>query len=463
MKKIFITTAIDYTNDVIHIGHAYQKIFADALARYYRLVGKKTFFLTGNDQYGITNLKASINAKRDPYEYVKEISEKDREEFKSLNISYDRYIETTDKDHIETVSDFYTRVFDNGDIYKAPYEGLYCEGCESNKTLSELVDGKCPLHPTREIQKITEENYFFRWSKYSSFLEDLIVTDKLKVSPDFRKNEMLAFIKSGIQDIPISRPISKLSWGIPIPNDKTHVIYVWFDALINYFTEGKKDFWDEDTNIIHILGKDNARWHILLWPAMLKSAGLRLPDNVYVHGFINLEGKKVSKSLGNIIRPTELVGEYGSDAVRYFFLKYGPEKEDVNITREGIKQVYESELANDWGNLVSRVAKMGEGLRYEKQDLKYDREIGELIEGFQIREALEKIHGLISKENIRINENEPWSLDGKEKEIFLLSSIQIIVNTAYLLLPFMPETSNRIIKQFTEGEVVAQKPYFMRK
>lgn len=467
MKKILITTAIDYTNDVIHIGHAYQKIVADTVTRYYRLIDCEVFFVTGNDQYGTTNYKAAQKAGKDPLSFVKDISAKDRKQFRALHIQYDRYIETTDKDHHETVAEFYLKSFKNGDIYKAPYQGLYCEGCEANKTLSELVDGKCPMHLTREIQKVEEENYFFRWKKYSEILRDLLKKDKVKVIPSGRKKEMLGFIKNGIQDIPISRPIEKVPWGIPVPNDPKHVIYVWFDALINYFTAAKKiDYWDDNTEIIHILGKDNARWHVLLWPAMLLSVGLRLPNVVYTHGFINLNGQKISKSLGNVIRPTDLVKEFGTDAVRYYFLRYGPESEDVDVSIDKLRDCYNTELANDWGNLVQRVVTLAEKGGYENTEIrkiKYDREIGSTIEQFAIREAIEKIHDHVRKVNENINQEEPWKKNGKELNEFLTKTIQEIRWIAYHLLPFMPESSKKILDQFSMEKIIVKVPYFPRK
>jgi len=362
-KKFFITTAIDYTNDVIHIGHAYQKILADTLARYYRLkIGKEnTYFLTGTDEYGTTNQKAAEKAELSPKEYVDGISSKNKEQIDYLNISYDRFIRTTDADHKEQVINFYKKSLENGDIYKDSYEGLYCEGCESYKTLTELnEEGECLLHPTRKIQKIQEENYFFKWSKYSDFLLDLL-KDETFVLPEGKCKEMIAFVEQGLKDLPVTRPKYKVSWGIEAPNDTEHVLYVWFDALVNYFTAGKPlGFWEDDTKIVHILGKDNARWHALLWPAMLKSAGYRVPSTIYVHGFINLNGEKISKSRGNVIRPSDLVRDFGVDAVRYYFLKQGPIVEDVDISIDQLKEVYNSDLANGLGNTVSRIAKLAE-------------------------------------------------------------------------------------------------------
>src|SRR3990170_6704367 len=287
-KKFYITTAIDYTNDVIHVGHAYQKIMSDVLARYHRLVGDKTFFLTGTDEHGGTSEQGAKKAGKAPKEFVDEIAQKDKEQLDTLNISYDRFIRTTDKDHKKAVTDFYLKVKATGDIYKGKYKGFYCTGCESYKTLTEVIEGKCPLHPTRELEEIREENYFFRWSKYRNFLKKHILDNPNFIKPESQRKNMLGFLEQGLEDIAISRPKNKVSWGIEVPDDPGHVIYVWFDALINYIS-GAPDFWPAD---LHVLGKDNVRWHTLLWPAMLKSAHHELPKTIYGHGFITLDGQK---------------------------------------------------------------------------------------------------------------------------------------------------------------------------
>lgn len=489
MNKILITTAIDYTNDVIHIGHAYQKIMADCLARFYRLAldENSVFFLTGTDEYGTTNETAAKKANKNPKVFIDEISAKDKEQLASLNISFNRFIRTTDKDHHLTVKAFYQKVLAGGDIYKGYYEGLYCNGCEAYRTLTELVNGQCAIHPTKEIIKIKEENYFFRWSKYQSFLKNYIEKNQQFILPLSKRQEMLVFLKKGLQDIPISRPKFKVSWGIPVPDDDTQVIYVWFDALINYYTAASpKGFWDEKTKIIHIIGKDNLRWHALLWPAMLKSAGV-IPHgygkggvtspfcrggvtsplhSIYAHSFINLNGQKISKSLGNVIRPSELVKQFGSDAVRYFFLKYGPLVDDVDISIEQIKKIYNSELANDWGNLVSRVAKLcGQQIIGSKNfcSLRLSESTAKYLHFFQIPDALEEISKRICQINQFINQEEPWKKKKEELEKILTSAVFQIRQIAFDLQPFMPETSAKILKQFQPNvEIKSAKPYFPR-
>jgi len=460
-KKFYVTTAIDYTNDVIHIGHSYQKIIADVLARYHRLIGDKTFFLTGTDEHGGTSEQAAKKAGKTPKEYVDEISKKDKEQLDLLNISYDRFIRTTDSDHKKVVEEFYKKVEAARDIYKGEYKGFYCTGCESYKNPSEIIDGKCSLHPTRELEEINEENYFFRWSKYADFLKKHIKDNPDFIKPESQRKNMLGFLEQGLEDIAISRPIEKVSWGIPVPNDPKQTIYVWFDAIINYIS-GAPDFWPAD---VHILGKDNVRWHALLWPAMLKSAGYKLPKTIYGHGFINLNGEKISKSRGNVIRPSELVEKFGIDAVRYYFIKYGPLTEDVDISLDKIKEVYNSDLANGLGNLVSRIAKLCEnsGFEFERKEInKLDEDISKSLDEFRFDEALKIIWGKITEIDQYININEPWRLEGEELKKILTYSVNSLVTIAYCLLPFLPETAEKIEKQFKGPKIKAEAPLFPR-
>ncbi|EKE00234.1 MAG: hypothetical protein ACD_22C00072G0017 [uncultured bacterium] len=470
-KKYLITTAIDYTNDVIHIGQAYEKILADATARFLRLKhgDKNVFFLTGTDEHGTTNEKAAKARNLSPLEHVTDISKKDQEQADALQISYNRFFRTTDEDHKKTAADFFDKAFKAGDIYKHKYQGLYCEGCEAYKTLSELNDqGQCLLHPTREIQKVDEENYFFKWAKYSNYLKTLVSSAGF-VLPEGKQKEMLAFIENGIQDIPVTRPKYKLSWGITPKNDAEHVIYVWFDALINYFTVGSQlGFWDEDTSIVHFVGKDVARWHTLLWPAMLQSAGYRSPDQVYVHGFINLDGQKISKSRGNVIRPTDLVTKYGVDAVRYYFLKHGPIVEDVNISMSHLEEVYNADLANGLGNTVARLAKLAEksGLDFETAPIPdniWESDIFKPFEEYRVDVVLQNIWGLLSELDKHINENEPWKItDRKKLHQVLTEEINKLRIVAVLLEPFIPQTAKLIQEQFASPKIKAVSGLFPR-
>lgn len=472
-KKIFITTAIDYTNEVIHIGHAYEKVLADCVARYERKRRgeENVLFTTGTDEHGTTSEKAAEKRGLKPEKHVSDISKKDRKQLDALNVSYDRFIRTTDKDHIKTSIDFYKKAFDNGDIYKSKYQGFYCEGCEAQKTLTELDEnGQCSYHPSREIQKLDEENYFFKWARYSNFLKNLIKSNRLLVQPKGKRKEMLSFLEGGLHDITVSRPKYKVSWGVTTPNDPEQVIYVWYDALINYYTEGKpKGFWDENTEIVHFVGKDIIRWHVLLWPAMLESVGSRLPDRIYIHGFINLEGQKISKSLGNVIRPTEIVEKYGCDTVRYYLLKHGPIVEDVDISIPHLEEVYNADLANGLGNTVSRLAKLAEisdlefELAKEKEKIWDSKIFLPLNKDFRVDVVLQNIWKRLGNLDKHINENEPWSITDKDElKIILQEEINELREIAKILEPFIPETSRQIQKQFGKEIIKSERPLFPR-
>lgn len=466
MNKFYITTAIDYVNDTIHVGHAFQKIAADVLARYQRiqLGDENVFFLTGTDEYGKKVEKAAQEAKISTKELADKISKSDRSEQDALNISYNRFIRTTDPDHTKAVGDIWRKVKANGDIYLGDYSGLYCEGCEAYYSEEDLVDGHCPFHPNLEIKKVTEKNYFFRWSKYKDFLISLINTNEDFISPKTRRNEMLEFANK-IQDIPVSR--SNFRWGIPVPDDPNQVIYVWFDALINYVTgvgylDDKKlfeKFWPAD---VHILGKDNLRWHALLWPAMLKSADLEIPKTILVNGFLNLDGQKISKSLGNVIRPTDLVKKYGVDGVRYYLLRYTVLTEDSDISEAKLVQAYNSDLANGLGNLTSRIARLIEQNSVkvdETTKLKFSIPVAEAVSIYRFDEALKSIWEQIRNLDQILNEEKPWE-DGKEVD--WNKYVKIIRQIAFDLKPFLPETSEKIEKQFNATEIRFLSPLFPR-
>lgn len=478
-QKVLITTAIDYTNDVIHIGHAYQKILADCLARYHRQIGDETFFLTGTDEHGSKTEQAASERGVSPKQLADEISRKDQEQLDCLNISYDRFIRTTDSDHYAVVKNFYQKVYENGDIYEGRYEGIYCLGCESFLKEKDLSGGKCPNHPLLKPSVLIEENYFFRWKKYEDFLQKHLSEHPDFIQPSFRRNEMLGFLKQGLENLPISRPTVK--FGVPVPNDPSHVLYVWFDALINYIT-GAPDFWqDQNAIIFHILGKDNLRWHALLWPAMLKSANFRLPNIIYGHDFLTLNGQKISKSLGNIIRPSELVAQFGTDAVRYFFLRFGPLEHDVDVTVNRIKEIYNADLANGLGNLVARVAKLTEesGLDFPiVQDLTFQsslpsvelQQYQQFLDRFQVDRALEFISQKMGKLDKYLNQEKPWETIEKSKiknqkskiKETLCCAVEEIRRIAQLLVPFLPETSQKIQAQFTGPKIFSGPLLFPR-
>jgi len=464
VKKFYITTAIDYANDVIHIGHSYQKILADTLARYHRLLKEKVFFLTGTDEHGQKVEKKAKKSGLPPKKFVDQIAKEDKKEWQSLNLSYNRFIRTTDPDHIKFAQKIYLKSKSKGDIYKAKYEGLYCEGCEGYLSRHDLINNRCPFHPHLKLVKLKEENYFFRLSKYQNFLENLLEKNKKFVVPEGKRKEILSFVKKGLKDFAVSRP--GVTWGIPVPDDPSHTIYVWFDALINYLTYGVEEkCWPAD---VHVLGKDNLRFHAVYWPAMLKSAGYPLPKTILVHDFLSFNGQKISKSLGNIIRPSELVKKFGPDAIRYFFLRFGPLRNDVDFTLEKIKEAYNADLANGLGNLVARVAKLCEkadlASPYYNDTYQYSKfkKFHKLMMEYQVNEALELVWEKISKADKYITDTQPWLLKGKKLNKILNYLVKEIREIALLLAPFMPETSQKIRDQFSGPKIKSQKPLFPR-
>lgn len=457
-KKILITTAIDYVNDVIHIGHAYQKILADCIARFERQRrGKEnTFFVTGTDEHGQKVFNVAKEKGVDVKDFVDDISKKDQEQQDSLNISYDRFIRTTDEDHKKVASDFFKKVYDAGYIYKGTYKGLYCEGCEAYKTEKELVDGKCTLHPTGEILTVEEENYFFKFSEFRSFLKELFDNNPSFVLPKQRFNDMYAMVEK-VEDIPVTRRKEKLPWGIECPIDSNHVIWVWFDALVNYLTYGLQvNTWDSDTQIVHFLGKDNARMHALLWPSMLKAAGYEIPSNIYVNAFLSLNGKKISKSIGNVVSPKELVEKYGTDPVRYYFLRYGPIVEDSDFSEEHFKSVFNGDLANGLGNTVARLFKLSDnaGMSFTVNKTYNDilsQDLTQTLDIFRVDLALEIIWKRLSELDKHINENEPWSIKDELKLNEVLDyEVNELLEIAVLLSPFIPDTSQKILDIFSK-------------
>jgi len=463
--KVYITTAIDYANEVIHIGHAFQKVLADILARYWRMKGKKVFFLTGTDEHGANIEQKAKQEKKDPQEYVDEISSLDKEELKSLNISYDRFIRTTDQDHIQTVEWFWKRIKEKGDVYLKEFSGLYCLGCESFKTPHEIVDGKCPLHPTQDLVKVSEENYFFRWSKYEPFLKDLLKKHKDFIVPSSRYKEMVNFLNQGLEDISVSR--KSVKWGIPVPGKESEqVFYVWFEALMNYYTGAKNNgFWDDNTYIIHIMGKDNLRWHALLWPAILKSAELRMPDVILGHGFCSLNGQKISKSRGNFIRAKDLVEQTSQDAVRYFLAKYGPLRDDADISLEKVKKAYNSELANNLGNLIQRVCRLAEKnncLVKKAGDLSFYSQVDNFIQDFKLDFALNFIGQKLDALNKLLDEEKPWAQPASQAQEIISQVITELRQICYNLYPFLPLSMDKALKIINQDKIKTGQPLFPR-
>ena len=475
-KKFYITSSIAYTNAPAHIGFAQEVVQADVLARYHRLLGENVFYLTGTDEHGQKNVKAAKEAGKTPKEFVDEISKNFKSLKGILNLSNDDFIRTTDqKRHWPAVKKVWLKLKENDEIYKKKYKGLYCVGCEAFIKEKDLTDGKCPIHQ-KKPEVIEEENYFFRLSKYQKEIEEIIKKEKIKIIPESRKNEILSFIKQGVEDISCSRPREKLNWGIPVPDDKTQIVYIWMEALVNYISalgyaeDGAKfkQFWPAD---VHCVGKDIFKFHCLLWPAILLSIKIPLPKTVLIHGFITVGGQKMSKSLGNVVDPFELVEKYGVDAVRYFLLREITPFEDGDYTRQKFEDRYNADLANGLGNLVARVITLGakfkiqtSKIKIKNQNAKLSEEIKKTkkkcwiaLDNFKFNEALASIWGLIGFCDKYINETRPWERKEESKKVIgdLLYAIGCV---AEMLRPFLPETSEKILEQMKTGKSNALFP-----
>jgi methionyl-tRNA synthetase len=442
-SKFYITTAIDYVNAKPHIGHAYEKVLADALARWHRLIGDKVWFLTGTDENAQKNALVAREKGIPVAKFVKDNSDIFEELCKKLNLSNDDFIRTTQLRHVKKVQEIFKEIFDKGDIYKGKYEGLYCTGCEAFVTEKDLVDGKCPEH-NREPLKMSEDAYFFRLSKYQIQIQKLI-RDGL-IIPKEKGNEILSRLEGeDLRDLCVSR--SNLDWGIDSPIDKKFKVYVWVDALSNYLSalgDKEADFWPAD---VHLVGKGINWFHSVIWPAILLSAGYKVPKNILVHGYLNLGGKKISKSLGNVIDPLELLNKYSADSVRYSLLKCSV-FEDSDYSEEILVNRNNNELADKLGNLVSRVSTLAEKYGLEKCENKLLTklkllEIEELMSGFEVEKALGLIFGFVDKVNEFIQEKKPW--EAKDTKV-LYQAVDSIKTIAILLSSFIPETSEKIAK-----------------
>lgn len=466
MGKYYITTAIDYVNSVPHIGHALEKVQADVLSRYHRKLGDEVFFLTGTDENSLKNVRAAEKEKINVRELVDKYAKKFYQLKEALNLSFDDFIRTTEERHIKGAQKLWSAC--QKDIYKKKYRGLYCVGCEAFYEESELIKGLCPEHQT-EPELIEEENYFFRLSKYQDKLKEIIQNDDIRIIPESRKNEILSFIQSGLKDICISRSTERAKgWGIDVPGDNGQKIWVWFDALSNYITalgyaDDTKEFqnwWQKNENILHVIGKGISRFHAVYWPAILLSANLSLPKTIFIHGYITSEGKKMSKSLGNVIDPFELVKKYGTESVRYFLLREIPSTEDGDFTYEKFEERHNSDLAAGIGNLVARVITLATKLKTQNskpestcQNSKLKEKINKTqqnyrkaLEGFKFNEALISIWDLVSFCDKYIEEERPWEEKENQKEV-IADLLITISEIAKLLEPFLPETSEKILKQ----------------
>jgi len=444
-KKFYVTTPIYYPNDVPHIGHAYTTIAADIIARFHKLKGEDVFFLTGTDDHGKKIAQAAEKAGKSPKEFTDELIPKFKQAWEKLNIKYDRFIRTTDKDHEELVKEILQKVYDKGDIYKGEYEGFYCTECEAYYTEKDLEDGCCPIHKTK-IEKLKEESYFFRLSKYQKKLLALYEKNPEFILPKNRRQEIIVRVKEGLKDLSISR--TSFDWGVVLPFDKKHVCYVWFDALFNYYSGVQgKDFWPAD---VHLIGKDILWFHSVYWPAFLISAGLKIPKTVFAHGWWTFNKEKISKSRGKVINVDELIAIAGVDSARYFLFRETPFGDDGDFSEKTLIERHNNELANKLGNLVSRVSGLAEkkGLEKTKNKLLKKlrlKEIENYFDSFELDKALNEIFAFIDVCNEYIQDKKPWETNDKKVLYELVDSIKAI---AILLWPFIPETSEKISKQF---------------
>lgn len=460
MEKFYITTSIAYVNAPPHIGFALESVQADVLARYHRRQGRPVFFLTGTDEHGAKIARAAEVAGEEPRVFADKISEEFRKLRPLLNLSWDDFIRTTDqKRHWPNVERLWRQWQANGDLYKKNYRGLYCVGHEAFVTEKDLKDGKCQDHQ-KEPEVIEEENYFFRLSKYAPRVRELIAKDELLILPEGKKKEVLAFLdQQVIEDISFSRPRQDLAWGIPVPDDDSQTIYVWADALTNYLFP--KEWWPAD---VHLIGKDILRFHAIYWPAMLLAADLPLPKKIFVHGFITVDGQKMSKSIDNVVDPFALVGKYGADTIRYFLLRELPSGADGDFSYAKLEERYQGELANGLGNFTARILALGEKLGVFAKPVGVDAAVsekvektrqivGQKIEEFKLHEALAAIWELIGLGDAYVNENKVWAIaDETEKKEKIFNLIVILDNVAALLKPFLPATAEAIGRGLTKNE-----------
>jgi methionyl-tRNA synthetase len=473
-KNYYLTTTSPYVNSDPHVGFALEIIQADALARYHKLMGDKVFFNTGTDEHGKKIFEKAMESGMEPQEYCDMYAAKFGDLKKALNLSYNSFWRSTEPKHIEAAQEMWRLVEKAGYIEKGIYNAKYCVGCEMEKQDSDLVDGKCPLHPNKDIEIIAEENYFFKFSKLGSKLIEHYDKYPDFVVPAHRQKEIRNFVESDLTDFSISRLTEKMPWGVPVPGDPKHCMYVWFDALTYYIsslgwpddTDKFREFWGttESPNAIQVCGKDNLRQQTAMWQAMLIAAGLPPTRQIHVHGFINSGGQKMSKSLGNVVNPLEYVEKYGTDALRYYLLAKVAPAEDSDFTKEKFEEVYKSDLQNGLGNLVSRVAAMAEksDSSFEAVDHTLSTEIKVALDEYKFDVALSDVWARIKKADQFVSEKRVWELKDKERDDALTCLVREIRQIAIDLTPFMPETAEKISKQYDSGQISKNEPMFPR-
>ena len=471
-NKILITTPIYYVNDKPHIGHAYTTLAADVLTRFFRTQGNEVFFLTGTDEHGAKIAEVAEKLGKTPKQICDENSKIFKSAWQNLGIKYDYFIRTTDKRHEKAVKKFVEKLKEKNAIYEKEYEGLYCTGCEKFLTEKDLVDGICPDHKTKP-EKISEKNYFFKLN--SNIVKESIKTKQLKITPARAENEVLGLLNYGLEDFSISRQKERVKWGIDLPFDKKQIIYVWVDALLNYISaigygDNEKEFkkWWTEGHVIHLLAKDILKFHAVYWPAMLLSVGIKSPEEEFIHGFFTVNGQKMSKTLGNVIDPNDLVKKFGTEVARYLLLSQFPLTQDGDVKEEKFTERYNSNLANGLGNLVARVLTLANkyGVKYKKSTHIHDDDIRGRVddawtsykknmEEFRLFESLEDAWKLISCCDGYIEAKKPWTLIGEDKpkaEKIISDLLYCLSEIADLIAPFLPETSEKIKNQLKTGK-----------
>lgn len=458
LSNFYVTTPIYYVNDKPHIGHAYTTIMADVFARYHRKIeGKENvFFLTGTDEHGSKVAKSAKSHNLSPQEFADSISEEYKIIWAELDISYDEFFRTTDPRHEKVVQDYLQQLYDSGYIYKAKYKGLYCVGCEKFLPTGEIIDNACIYHPNTPLTEQEEENYFFKLKDFSTAIFNEIKKQSYKILPPERENEILSNINGGINDVSISR--SGISWGIPLPWDSSQTVYVWVDALLNYYSAtkiypGKEKFWPPS---LHLMAKDILWFHALVWESLLLANKIELPKVVFAHGFFTIDGQKMSKTLGNIIDPINLIKEYGSDATRYLLIASLSFTSDGDISLEKFKEKYNSDLANGIGNLVARIAKLCETADFDNTNNpaeSFSSEVINWMDQYRPDEAIKSIWKVIALFNQDIDKDKPWQLESNILKTKLHSYVSRILSIAFDIGPFLPKTSDAILKIFSQNKI----------
>ncbi len=473
-KKFYITCAIPYVNAAPHLGHALEFVQGDVIARYHKLLGEEVRLLSGGDENALKNVQAAEIAGVPVQKFIDENTQKFFELTKALGCQFDVWQKGSDQLHHFPASQKLWKLCEQaGDIYKKSYEGLYCVGCELFYEPEELSEkGECFEHPGKKLEKVSEENYFFRLSKYQEQIIDLITSGKLNIVPNTRKNEVLSFLKQPLQDISISRSNERAkNWGVPVPGDDTQRMYVWFDAL-NIYQSGIGFGWDDEQYKkwwpadVHVIGKGISRFHAVYWPAFLLSADLPTPKAIFVHGYFTVNGQKMSKTLGNVIDPFALIKKYGADPLRYYFLREIPPTADGDFSERRFKELYNADLANGLGNLVARVAKLCETSKTTFQTKTFGfiptSPLAQQLNAFRFDEALDLIRKDIAAVDQAIEKTKPWSLKNEELNKTLVFLIERIRSIAADLLPFLPETAEKILKQFAGPTIKSDAPLFPR-